>query len=188
MRRQRHKRTRNRWLANMAAPIPRHLAIVHLGESASLEAALRRGSEKGRGTRVYLIHIAQLAACNYGASIEQLHRLSPLIAASFRLARRWPFPIGLLSIEGGGTVEEVKTHFQEWAQYVPSGGIVLFHHDDQQSKRSIEAVTSKMIRPGLWRNIRVRNGYFAATRRHGLPDEGARRGHLFRYSSPPGQR
>lgn len=160
-------------LPTLASAVPQDQAIVQLGTVDEITSALRAGSQRGKGARVYAIDVTRTGQGRYGrALVPSLHavppwpdRLPPVIAASFHKAKRWRLPIGLLLIESGGTYEEIKAHYQEWAQHVPSGGSLVFIDEDARAETAVKSIVREMIRPGMWRTHSRGRRFLWASRR-----------------------
>ncbi len=98
-------------------------------------------------------------------SAPWLNRLPPTITASFHLAQQWTRPIGLLVIEGTGSYEVMKTHYQEWARHLVVGGRLVLVPVDAESVATIGVVAEEMIRPGMWLTDDAKGSLLSVIRR-----------------------
>lgn len=148
-------------LASIAFCVARDHAIIHIGPSPEIAAALRVGSREGNCAPVYRLDLRRI-----GERLRhELDRLPPTLAASFDLAKRWTQPVGLLFLEGDGTYEELKAHYQEWGRRVPAEGTLAFDERDIQNSPALKAVVHEMVRPGMWKVSPAQDEILSAIRR-----------------------
>lgn len=145
------KRVEGLRLAELAAGVPRDLAIVEIGAYRGKSTCyMALGARAGGGAHLYSIDLWTLGGqrdkhggdglrkryedpANYQAYLRQvedmgvIERVTPIVSASSDAAAEWKLPIGLLFIDGEHSYTGCYSDILNWTPHVVPGGWVALH-------------------------------------------------------------
>lgn len=151
-------------LAELAARVPAHQAIVELGSYRGGSASwMASGAAAGYGAHVTCIdpwpqplkgwpdkdHVERQrgALAAFTATMQrQEWPVTALRARSIEIAPMWIQPVGLLFIDGDHAYDAVAADYRAWEHLVAAGGWLAFHDYFDDGELAIEGDTARVIR------------------------------------------
>lgn len=150
----------------------------HMGKSACAmgSGALQMGNWKARlfaidlwtsGTTNYAHQRTLEAYETFQRQVAQMgleKMVRGLMASSMAAASKRGKPIHLLFIDASHKYPDVLADYNAWSRFIPSGGRIAFHDYNTRFTGVQKAIDEKVVPSGLWRDYRVYDHIWSATR------------------------